>query len=85
MKKQHGGRRGIGRWERQLASLEDWCFVVDLLPRGARTDGYEYKALHREACRLARDGMIQMITLPRGPKRAAVGPVGIPFGVYSRE
>jgi hypothetical protein len=76
---QHGGRRGVGRWERKLTSLEDWYFIVDLLPRGARTDGYEYRALHREARNLARDGLIQMVRLPRGQKRAAVGPIDLPF------
>jgi hypothetical protein len=76
---QHGGRRGIGRWERRLTSIDRWCFIVDLLPRGARTDGLQYRALHREARHLAEAGLIQMVTLPRGPKRAAVGPIGLPF------
>jgi len=76
---QHGGRCGIGRWERRLTSINRWHFIVELLPRGARTDGLEYKALRREARQLADAGLIQMVCLPRGPKRAAVGPLGVRF------
>jgi len=74
-----GGRRGVGRWERRLTSLTRWTFVVDLLPRGCTTGSYEYRALHREARSLANDGIIQIVTLPRGRKRTAVGPIGQPF------
>jgi hypothetical protein len=74
-----GGRRGIGRWERLLTSLTEWTFVVDLLPRGCTTSSDEYRALHREARSLASAGIIQMVNLARGRKRAAVGPIGQPF------
>ena len=82
-----GGRRGTGRWERCLTSLTEWTFVADLLPRGRTTKSDEYRALHRaldsHACRLrnklADAGLIQMVRLPKGRKRAAVGPLGQPF------
>jgi hypothetical protein len=74
-----GGRRGVGRWERRLTALKEWTFVVDLLPRGCTTTSYEYRALHREARSLADARLIQMLTLPKGRKRAAVGPLGQPF------
>jgi hypothetical protein len=54
-------------------------FVADLLPRSCTTASDEYRALHREARSLARDGIIEMVTLPRGRKRAAVGPAGQPL------
>ena len=76
---QHGGRRGVGRWESLLTSLTEWTFVVDLLPRGCTTTSDEYRALHREARSLAKDGIIQMVTLRSGKKRAAVGPIGQSF------
>ena len=76
-----GGRRGVGPWERRLTSLTEWAFVVDLLPGGCTTTSDEYRALHREARRLADAGPIQMVTLPRGRKRAAVGPLGEPFNL----
>jgi hypothetical protein len=74
-----GGRRGVGRWERRLTSLDCWTFVADLLPHGCNTSSDEYRALHREARSLADSGLIQMVTLPTGRKRAAVGPLGLPF------
>jgi hypothetical protein len=74
-----GGRRGVGRWELLLTSLTEWTFVVDLLPRGCTTTSDEYRALHREARSLAKDGLIQMVRLSRGRKRAAVSPVGLAF------
>ena len=74
-----GGRRGTGRWERCLTSLTEWTFVADLLPRGRTTKSDEYRALHREARSLADAGLIQMVRLPKGRKRAAVGPLGQPF------
>jgi len=74
-----GGRRGVGRWERRLTSLTEWTFVVDLLPRGCTTTSDEYRALHRAARSLTRDGLVQMVCLHRGKKRALVGPVDLPF------
>ena len=74
-----GGRRGVGRWELLLTSLSEWTFIVDLLPRGCTTSSDEYRALHREARSLATDGIIQMVSLTHGQKRAAVGPIGQPF------
>ena len=44
----------------------------------------EYRALHREARSLAKDGIIQMVTLRSGSKRAAVGQVGLSFDLGSR-
>jgi hypothetical protein len=74
-----GGRRGTGRWERRLTSLDDWIFVADLLPRGCTTTSDGYRALNREARSLANAGLIQMVKLPKGRKRAVVGPLGEPF------
>jgi hypothetical protein len=76
-----GGRRGVGRWEVLLTSLTEWTFVVDLLPRGCTTLSDEYRALHRAARSLAKDGLIQMVRLSRGRKRTAVGPTGQPFNL----
>jgi hypothetical protein len=78
-----GGRRGVGRWEQKLTSLTRWTFVVDLLPRDCTTASDEYRALHREARSLAVDGIIQMVTLQSGKKRAAVGPIGQGFDLHS--
>jgi hypothetical protein len=78
-----GGRRGTGRWERRLTSLDDWTFVADLLPRGCTTTSDEYRVLHREARSLADAGLIQMVTLHKGRKRAAVGPLGQPFDLVN--
>jgi hypothetical protein len=76
-----GGRRGVGRWEQRLTSLTEWTFVVDLLPRGCTTTSDEYRALHRAARSLARDGLIQMLCLPRGRMRSVVGLPGLDFNL----
>jgi hypothetical protein len=76
-----GGRRGTGRWERRLTSMTGWTFVVDLLPQGCSTTSDEYRALHREARSLADAELIQMVTLSKGRRRAAVGPMGKPFNL----